>query len=93
MIDALAEVSCFNCRSFELLPIDVIKPGKQRLTFSIEMRLKRLTSGAVPRTWGTATERWRRHGAFFGTKVLEDVISASAEVNKRNLHGQWITAA
>lgn len=37
MIDALAEVSCFNCRSFELLPIDVIKLGKQRLTFSIEM--------------------------------------------------------
>ena len=32
--------------------------------------------------WGTATERWRRNGAFSRTKVLEDVISASAEVNK-----------
>jgi hypothetical protein len=32
--------------------------------------------------WGTATERWRRNGAFFETKVSEDVISASAEVNK-----------
>ena len=93
MIDALAEVSCFSCRSFELLPLDVIQPGKQRLTFSIEMRLKRPTSGAVLRTRGTATERWRRHGAFSGTKVLEDVISASAEVNNKNLHGELIAAA
>jgi hypothetical protein len=39
------------------------------------------SSGAAPE-WDTATERWRRNGAFFRTKVLEDVISASAEVNK-----------
>jgi len=32
--------------------------------------------------WGTATERWGRNGAFSRTKVLEDEISASAEVNK-----------
>ena len=93
LIDALGEVSCFPCRSFELLTFDVIEPGKQRLTFSVEMRLKRLTSGAVLRMRGTATERWRRHGAFSGTTVLEDVISASAEVNNKNLHGVLITAA
>ena len=52
MIDALGEVSCFPGRSFELLPFDVIGPGKQRLTFSVEMRLKRLTSGAVLRNAG-----------------------------------------
>ena len=32
--------------------------------------------------WGTATERWGRNGAFSRTKVLEDEISASAEVSK-----------
>jgi hypothetical protein len=42
---------------------------------------------------GTATERWRRHGAFSGTKVLEDVIFASAKINREDLHGESITAA
>jgi hypothetical protein len=37
-----------------------------------------------------ATECWRRHGAFSGTRVREDVISASAEVNNENLHGDWM---
>ena len=36
-------------------------------------------SGAVSRTRGMATERWRRHGAFSGTKVSGDVIFARAE--------------
>jgi hypothetical protein len=43
--------------------------------------MKSASSGAAPE-WGTATERWRRNGAFSETKVSEDVISASAEVNK-----------
>jgi hypothetical protein len=57
------------------------------------MRRERLTSGAAPQTRGAATGRWRRHGAFSGTKVPEDVISASAEVNGQNLYGESITAA
>jgi hypothetical protein len=43
---------------------------------------KRLTDIRSCPEWGTATERWRRNGACFETKVSEDVISASAEVNK-----------
>jgi hypothetical protein len=63
------------------------------LTFSNEMNTKRPTSGAARQSVGTATERWRRHGAYSGTNVQEDVIFASAEVNSKNLHGELITAA
>ncbi len=56
---------------------------KLRLTLFMKMRLKNLTSGAVPPVRGAATGRWRRRGAFSGTEVLEDVISANAEVTKK----------
>jgi hypothetical protein len=52
-----------------------------------------LASGVVLRVWDTATERWRRYGAFSGARVSEDVISAIAEINKKDLHGELITAA
>jgi len=47
-----------------------------------QRRGKRLTDIRSCPKWGTATERWRRNGAIFETKVSEDVISASAVVNK-----------
>jgi hypothetical protein len=62
-------------------------------TFSNNMKLHKLTSGAVRQLVDTATERRRRHGAFSGTRVQEDVIPASAEVNNKYLHGEPITAA
>jgi hypothetical protein len=68
-------------------------PSLAGLTFSNNMKLHKPTSGAVRQRANTATERWRRHGAFSGTDVLEDVIPASAEVNNKNLHGEPITAA
>ena len=56
------------------------------------MLLKFVSSGAAPE-WGTATERWRRNGAFSETKVLEDVISASRRGKQEYLHGEQLTAA
>jgi hypothetical protein len=50
-------------------------------------------SGVVLLVQDTATERWRRYGAFSGARVSEDVISASAKINKKDLHGELITAA
>jgi hypothetical protein len=64
-----------------------------RVDFSNYMKLQKPTSGDVRQRANTATERWRRHGAFCGTEVLEDVIPASAEVNSETLHGEPITAA
>ncbi len=52
----------------------------------------RPASGVVLRMRNTATERRRRYGVFFGAKVSENVISASAEI-KKDLHGELITAA
>jgi hypothetical protein len=50
--------------------------------FFQQYELHEPTSEAVRQWVGTATERWRRHGAFSGTtNVQEDVIFASAEVN------------
>jgi hypothetical protein len=43
--------------------------------------LRFASSGAAP-GWGTATERWRRNGAYSKTKVLENVTSASGELNE-----------
>ena len=77
-------------QGFERLPT---LPALAGLTFSNNMKISKPTSGAVRQPANTATERRRRHGAFSGTEVLEDVIPASAEVNSKNLYGEPITAA
>jgi hypothetical protein len=37
----------------------------------------------LPGKPGTATWRWRRQGAFSETRVSEDVIFASTEINRK----------